>query len=107
MQKTNKAAVPKLLMPAQAAKAMKQGLVTELRQTKHIREQMRKADRNFDMADVRTVARFGTVRRPGEWSQTYGNYTYCMEGRDEEGRPLHIIFVPGQDYVKLITGVRP
>ncbi len=86
---------------------MKDGLVTEFRETTHIREQMRKPDRHFDMSDVRNVARVGTVRRPGEWSPKYGNYTYCMEGTDEEGRPLHIIFVAGRDYVKLITGVRP
>lgn len=86
---------------------MKQGLVTELRETTHIREQMRKADRDFDMADVRSVARLGTVRRPGEWSTKYANYTYCMEGTDAEGRTLNIIFVPGKGHVKLITGVRP
>ena len=84
---------------------MKEG--PEYRETIHVREQMRNADRDFDMADVRTVARLGTVRRPGEWSTKHGNYTYCMEGKDEEGRPLHIIFVPGRDHVKLITGVRP
>ena len=86
---------------------MKDGLVTEFRETKHIREQMIKPDRDFDMTDVRSVARLGTVRRPGEFDPRYGNFTYCMEGTDQEGRALNIIFAPGRDHVKLITGVRP
>jgi hypothetical protein len=84
---------------------MKQGLVTELRETRHIRDQMRKRD--FDMGDVRHVARFGTVRRPGEFDVRYGNFTYCMEGSDGEGRALNIIFATGKGHVRLITGVRP
>ena len=86
---------------------MKQGLVTELRETTHIREQMRRPDRDFDMSDVQNVSRLGAVRRPGEWSIKHGNYTYCMEGVDSEGVPLNIVFVPGKEHVKLITGVRP
>ena len=86
---------------------MKQGLVTEFRETTHIREQMRRPDRGFDMSDIQNVARLGAVRRPGEWSIKYGNYTYCMEGVDSEGGALNIIFVPGREHVKLITGVRP
>jgi hypothetical protein len=84
---------------------MKVGLVTELRETLHIRDQMK--TREFEMTDVRHVARLGAVRRPGEYDIKYGNYTYCMEGFDVEGRPLHIIFVPGREHVKLITGIRP
>ena len=79
--------------------------MTELRETRHIRDQMR--ERQFNMGDVRNVARLGTVRRPGEFDIRYGNYSYCMEGSDSEGRPLNIIFVPRKDHVKLITGVRP
>ena len=86
---------------------MKDGLVTEFRETKHIRDQMRNPNRDFDMTDVRNVASLGTVRRPGELDSRYGNYTYCMEGKDGEGCPLNIIFVVGGDHVKLITGVRP
>jgi hypothetical protein len=107
LQKTKKAAVPRPLTPTQATQAMKQGLMTELRETKHIREQMIKPDRDFDMTDVRSVAREGAVRRPGEWNTKYGNFTYRMEGKDAEGRLLDIVFVPGRDHVKLITGVRP
>src|SRR5437016_10137844 len=90
LQRTKKAAVPKPLTPAQSARAMKNGLVTELRETDHIRQQMIK--REFSMTDVRRVARLGAVRRPGEYDMKHGNYTYCMEGADAEGRPLHIIF---------------
>lgn len=93
------------MTPAQAARAMKNGLVTELRESHHILEQMK--NREFDMTDVRHVARLGAVRRPGEFDIRHGNYTYCMEGVDAEGRPLNIIFVPGRNHVKLVTGVRP
>ena len=84
---------------------MKAGLVTELRETKHIKDQM--VQRQFDMGDVRNVAKYGGVRRPGELDVRYETYTYCMEGHDIEGVALNIIFVPGNGYVKLITGVRP
>jgi len=83
------------------------GLVTEFRLTRHIKEQMVKPDRDFDMGDVRHVARLGTVRRPGEYDIRYGTYSYCMEGHDVGGSALNIIFVVGRDHVKLITGVRP
>lgn len=104
-KKTKRLTVPKALTPQQATRAMKDGLVTELRETTHIRDQMR--ERQFDMNDVRHVARFGTVRRPGEYDIKHGNHTYCMEGSDVDGGPLHIIFVVGRRHVKLVTGVRP
>lgn len=95
------------MTPAQATRAIKDGLVTELRETRHIREQMGKPDRNFNMTDVRNVVRYGTVRKPGELDIQRGTYVYKMEGHDVEGVPLHIVFVPGRDHVKLLTGVRP
>jgi uncharacterized protein DUF4258 len=107
LQRTRKAAAPASLTPAQATRAIKDALVTELRETQHIREQMSKPERDFTMTDVRNVVRYGVVRRPGELDVAHGTYAYRMEGHDVEGRPLHIVFTPGRDHVKLITGVRP
>jgi hypothetical protein len=81
--------------------------LTEFRESKHIKDQMIRPDRNFDMADVRHVARHGAVRKPGEYDVKHGNYVYCMEGHDVDGAPLNIIFTPGRNHVKLVTGVRP
>src|SRR5438034_9375686 len=106
-KKNKRQALPRGLTPQEATRRFKVGLVTEFRQTTHIREQMVNPKRDFDMGDVRHVARLGAVRRPGEYSIKYGSYAYVIEGHDVEGGALNIVFSVGRDHVKLITGVRP
>lgn len=96
------------LTPQAAMQALRDATsANALRETKHIKDQMVAPDRKFDMGDVRNVAKYGIVRRPGEIDIKYGTYTYCAEGTDVDGDALHIIFVVGPGYAKLITGVRP
>lgn len=64
-------------------------------------------ERDFDMDDVRHVAREGAVRRPPEYDIKQRSYSYMVEGADVDGRPLEIVFAVGHGFVKLITGRRP
>lgn len=82
---------PPPLTPEQATAVVRriyfEGLL--LIQTKHFREELKKADAT--MQDVEYVLEHGHVLRPPEWKAEHRSWNYAVAGRDVEGEPLTVV----------------
>lgn len=94
----------------QALKIFKRAFTDEgaVLPTQHYRVAMGDPDDPFDDQDVLSVRATGTITTPAELDVKRGEWTYRVVGRDAEGRPLAIVFVPlDERTVKLVTGFHP
>lgn len=71
----------------------------------HAVRQMSRPDRMITSAEVRRVVEFGEVIE--DYPEDVRGHSCLMLGRGDDGRAIHIVCAPKEDYLAIITAYLP
>lgn len=71
----------------------------------HALRQMLRPERMIDRSDVLLVITNGEIIE--DYPSDVRGHSCLMLGHDTEGRPLHVVCAPKDDYLAIITAYRP